>query len=381
MQLQARTTFLNRCRPSARSRTVVVPKATAYVAPSQSTAANELQLLRSVSSVQVDSIAAENVLSTGGGAVSFGLLMRAVRSEALGLRPIENAIAAARAYSTDPERQVEKAMANVGALVAGQVTGRISTEVDPRYANDAAKMVAKAKSLVALYKEVGVPASRLLMRIPATWAGVQACKELEKAGIACHIYMVYSVGQAAAAAEAGASIVNANCARTRDFYDKNPGLIRDPKGPRQDAGGSPVDPGVLLVTNIYNYCKVHHPKSLVMATGIRTREDALALAGCDVLVLPPKVAAQMAATATTAGYNDGLHAAASAEEVLDAQLTPRGAADAAPTKMGPFKDEASFQDALGVAGTQLLTAALKDAVRDVEALASMSKATTGVSST
>lgn len=42
------------------------------------------------------------------------------------------------------------------------------------------------------------------------------------------MYMVYSVAQAAAAAEAGASIVNANCGRTRVFHTKNPGLIRDP---------------------------------------------------------------------------------------------------------------------------------------------------------
>lgn len=38
---------------------------------------------------------------------------------------------------------------------------------------NAAKIVSKAKSLVSLYKEAGVPAARLLMRIPCTYAGVQ----------------------------------------------------------------------------------------------------------------------------------------------------------------------------------------------------------------
>ena len=28
-------------------------------------------------------------------------------------------------------------------------------------------------------------------RIPATWAGIKSTQELEKAGLACHIYMVY----------------------------------------------------------------------------------------------------------------------------------------------------------------------------------------------
>lgn len=38
-----------------------------------------------------------------------------------------------------------------------------------------------------------------------------------------------SLAQGIAGAQAGASIVNANVGRTRDFYNRNPGLIRDPK--------------------------------------------------------------------------------------------------------------------------------------------------------
>lgn len=90
MQLQLRSNLsAARNRPSPRSRAVVIPKASPYVAPSQASSATELQLLRNVSTVQIDSIAADNLLPTSGAAVSFGLLLRAVRSEALGLRPLE----------------------------------------------------------------------------------------------------------------------------------------------------------------------------------------------------------------------------------------------------------------------------------------------------
>lgn len=39
--------------------------------------------------------------------------------------------------------------------------------------------------------QVGVAPSKLLFRLPATWAGVQAAKELEAQGLATHVSMVY----------------------------------------------------------------------------------------------------------------------------------------------------------------------------------------------
>jgi hypothetical protein len=83
----------------------------------------------------------------------------------------------------------------------------------------AAKLVLKAKSLRNLYQELRVPYNRLLFRVPATFAGIQvhkscqlpgsittsscsvskassnpaaqAAKELEDAGIATHVHMVF----------------------------------------------------------------------------------------------------------------------------------------------------------------------------------------------
>ncbi len=67
-----------------------------------------------------------------------------------------------------------------------------------------------------------------------------------------------SVVQAVAAGQAGASLVNVRVGRTRDFFAKHPGLIRDPTGPRQDAGGlaAGADPGVKVAADVYNYLKV-----------------------------------------------------------------------------------------------------------------------------
>lgn len=46
-----------------------------------------------------------------------------------------------------------------------------------------------------------------------------------------------------------------------------------PQGPREDSGArSTVDPGVRLVKQLYSYAKAYHPKTRIMASGIRTRD-------------------------------------------------------------------------------------------------------------
>lgn len=106
------------------------------------------------------------------------------------------------------------------------------------------------------------------------------------------------------------------------------GVIRDPAGPREDSGfSSAVNPGLLVTQRLYNYCQRYHPKTRVMAAGLRNKQgtctppklcssplnrlcctDALALAGCDYLVVSPKVLLSLSTTATLQGYNDGLTA-------------------------------------------------------------------------
>lgn len=45
------------------------------------------------------------------------------------------------------------------------------------------------------------------------------------------------------------------------------------QGPREDSGfNSGVDPGVRLASQVYTYTKKYHPKSQVMASGLRTKD-------------------------------------------------------------------------------------------------------------
>ena len=125
--------------------------------------------------------------------------------------------------ATNPDCALDKAMVNVGAQFAGEVAGRISIEVDPRLAGDAEAVVAKVEHLVALSREMGVGADRLLFKIPATWEGIQAAKALEARNINCLMTLVYSFAQCAAAAQAGVSLVQLYVGRVRDWCVPAPG--------------------------------------------------------------------------------------------------------------------------------------------------------------
>lgn len=52
-------------------------------------------------------------------------------------------------------------------------------------------MVARAQSLLALYRELGVADDKLIFRVPATWAGIQAGAALEAQGVATQAFHIY----------------------------------------------------------------------------------------------------------------------------------------------------------------------------------------------
>ena len=62
-----------------------------------------------------------------------------------------------------------------------------------------------------------------------------------------------------------------------------------------------------------------------MASGIRTKDDVLALCGVDYLVVPNKVLQDLSASPTVVGYNDGLHALDTNEEGSTAALSMESA--------------------------------------------------------
>lgn len=80
---------------------------------------------------------------------------------------------------------------NFGAEILKHVKGRVSTEVDARLSFDVEKTIAKARRLIELYEEKGIDRERVLIKIAATWEGVQAARVLEKENIHCNLTLIF----------------------------------------------------------------------------------------------------------------------------------------------------------------------------------------------
>src|SRR5699024_8516334 len=119
---------------------------------------------------------------------------------------------------------------------------------------------------------------RVLIKLPATWEGIQAAAALEKEGIHCNLTLIFTFAQARACADAGVTLISPFVGRIYDWYQ-----ARQPIEPYDPAD----DPGVMSVTNIYNYYKQHRYQTLVMGASFRNTPQILALAGCDKLTIAP----------------------------------------------------------------------------------------------
>jgi len=170
------------------------------------------------------------------------------------------------------------------------VPHRVSTEVDARLSFDREGSVAKARQLIELYQAAGIGRDRILIKLAATWEGICAARELKKDGINCNLTLLFSMAQAIACAEAGVQLISPFVGRILDWYKKSTGRDQYPAA---------EDPGVVSVTQIYNYYKRHNHNTEVMGASFRNVGEIIELAGCDLLTISPTLLDELAKTPGT----------------------------------------------------------------------------------
>jgi transaldolase len=85
------------------------------------------------------------------------------------------------------EAGMDKLMVNFGCEILKIVPGRVSTEVDARLSFDTKGTVAKARQLIAMYDDAGIPRERILVKVASTWEGIRAAEQLERESIHCNL--------------------------------------------------------------------------------------------------------------------------------------------------------------------------------------------------
>jgi transaldolase len=173
-----------------------------------------------------------------------------------------------------------------GKKILAIIPGRVSTEVDARLSYDTAKSVEMARDIIEMYRKEGIGRDRVLIKLASTWEGFQAAELLEKDGIHCNMTLLFGIHQAAAAADAGVTLISPFVGRILDWYKKDTG---------KDYQGAD-DPGVQSVTRIYNYFKKFGYKTVVMGASFRNIGEITELAGCDLLTISPQFLAELEST-------------------------------------------------------------------------------------
>jgi len=213
------------------------------------------------------------------------------------------------------------------------VPGRVSTEVDARLSFDTQATITKARKLIGLYNQAGISNDRVLIKVASTWEGICAAAQLEREGIHCNLTLLFGFAQAVACAEAGVTLISPFVGRILDWYKKSSGRASYPGA---------EDPGVVSVTQIFNYFKTYGYKTEVMGASFRNVEEIIELAGCDLLTISPALLDQLRHT--------------------DAELERKlNAFDPAPTEAQIHLDEANFRQML--AADPMATEKLDEGIR------------------
>jgi transaldolase len=189
------------------------------------------------------------------------------------------------------DEMMDRLLVRFGCETLAIIPGRVSTEVDARLSFDAMATRSRAERIVELYQAEGVPIDRVLIKVAATWEGIQAAQMLEQRGIHTNLTLLFSFCQAVACGQAKVKLVSPFVGRIYDWYKKAGG-----NGWDEAANAGANDPGVRSVRQIYHHYKHFGITTEVMGASFRNVGQILALSGCDLLTISPELLAELAAS-------------------------------------------------------------------------------------
>ncbi|MFZ3034983.1 MAG: fructose-6-phosphate aldolase [Parvibaculum sp.] len=146
-------------------------------------------------------------------------------------------------------------IANICKIVDGPVSAEVT-------ALDAPAMIEEGRKLAKIAKNIAV-------KVPLTWDGLKACKQLSSDGIMVNVTLCFSANQALLAAKAGATFISPFIGRLDDINLDGLELIEE----------------IRVIYDNYAF------ETEILAASIRTANHVkeVALIGADVATVPPAV--------------------------------------------------------------------------------------------
>ena len=186
---------------------------------------------------------------------------------------------------------MDRLLVRFGCEILQVIPGRVSTEIDARLSFDASATFTRGQRIIDLYQAEGIHIDRVLIKVAATWEGIQAAEKLEQRGIHTNLTLLFAFCQAVACGQAKVQLISPFVGRIYDWHKKAGGTAW------VEADNLGVnDPGVQSVRDIYNHFKRFGIATEIMGASFRNIGQITALAGCDLLTISPELLAQLAAT-------------------------------------------------------------------------------------
>ncbi|KAK3317778.1 hypothetical protein B0T19DRAFT_435560 [Cercophora scortea] len=196
------------------------------------------------------------------------------------------------------ELVVEIATVGLSLRFAPYLSGFCHVQTNPKWCFSTQKTIKNAERIVSHFKQLSpdFDTSRVCIKIPATWEGLQACRELEKRGIATLATTVFCMEQAALAAEVECRYIAPYVNELRVHFD--PAYVD-------------TDKGFPLCAAAQHYFEGRQLTTLVMPASLVSIDEVMQLAGAQHITVSPPLLAELAATPAT-----GWHGAGSVGQVM-----------------------------------------------------------------
>lgn len=188
-----------------------------------------------------------------------------------------------QAISADTTEEFVQEVINYGYALVGKnmlqhVKSHVLTQTNPALAFDVQKTVASALGYIRAYANIGVCKEQVIIKVPATYAGLQACRILKQEySVQTLATTVFTLAQAVAAAEA-------ECAAISPYIDDLAANL----DPSALVTGIPLKDqfGFKLARDIHYYYRGHSIPCKNITAAMVSPELTASIAGVDGMTIP-----------------------------------------------------------------------------------------------
>lgn len=213
--------------------------------------------------------------------------------------------------ATLKELAIELMMVGLSLRFAPHLTGYHHVQTNPKLAYSTQKTVKNAERILSHFSllSAGFDKSRVCVKIPATWEGLQACRELEKKGISTLATTLFSMEQVALAGEAGCRYIAPYVNELRVHFDTN--YVDTNKAF-----------GLCGIAQQYLEGQETARKTQVMPASLTSIDEVMQLAGMHHITVSPPLLSELGATPAAGWHGLGSigKVAGSASPVTDADV-------------------------------------------------------------